>query len=312
MPGENAQTQCPICGGEAPAVLCPVVLAGSAPVYELAECIRCRSRFLNPLPTAEELNRFYAPNYYGSDWYKQEGKGRVFGRKMLPSGSHGNFLDVGCSLGFFLDGIRQSSHWHVYGVEFSPEAVAFAREKLNLDVSGGELKTVHYPDQFFDYIHVSNVLEHVRDPLGFLQECRRILRAGGHLSLCVPNGPVDSAPLIKYYKTEGSPARSKDGHLFFFSQNGLRLLLKQTNFEIVAGRTYGIRRGLRALGRYPQRPAWKEPYRPRTNSTAPSAIHLPDRKKRFPGYYDFRFLQARLKMLPGLWRIGLDFEIILK
>lgn len=302
--------RCPICRTEAPAGICPVTLAGTEPVYELAECAGCHSRFLDPLPTTEELNRFYAPQYYGSDWYKQEGKGRVFGRAMLP-GSTGRFLDVGCSLGYFLDGVRQSSRWSVYGVEVSAEAVFFAREKLNLDVSCGELSTAGYPDNFFDCLHVCNVLEHVRDPLNFLKECRRILRAGGQLFLAAPNGPVDSAGIINYYKSEGSPARSKDGHLFFFSPEALQQIFRETDFKILSSRTYGIRRGLRALGRYPQKPGWKQPYRPQISAPAQQDIQLPKRKKRIPGYYAYRFWQTRLKMLPGLWKIGLDFEIIL-
>jgi SAM-dependent methyltransferase len=306
--------QCPICHSETLSVLCPVVLAGSTPMYELEECSSCRARFLDPLPSPEELNRFYAPQYYGSDWYKQQGKGRVFGRTMLPPLQKGNFLDVGCGLGYFLDGIRQSSRWNVSGTEFSPEAVAFAREKLNLDVRCGELASAGYPDAFFDYVHVCNVLEHVADPVGFLKECRRILRPGGTLYLCVPNGPVDCAALIHYFESENNPARSKDGHLFFFSQEALQKLFRAANLEIVSSRTYGIRRGLRALGRYPQKPGWKQPYKPRENEsiTLSAAIQLPARKKRLPGYYAFRFRQARLKMLPGLRSFGLDFEIMLK
>lgn len=303
---------CPICGAQAPAALCPVVLAGSEPVYILAECVQCRTRFLNPLPAKGELNRFYAPQYYGSDWFKQEGKGRVFGKAMLPPGLKGKLLDVGCSLGYFISGVRQSSGWDVYGVEVSPEAVAFARDRLKLDVCCGELSTAAYPESFFDFIHVSNVLEHVHNPYDLLKECRRILRASGRLYLCVPNGPVDSAALISYFKSEGSPARSKDGHLFFFSQGSLKKLFQDTGFEIISSRTYGIRRGLRALGWYPRRPSWKRHYRPSTGAQIQSVIQLPDRKKRLPGYYAYRFRQARLKMLPGLWRIGLDFEIILR
>lgn len=313
MVWENSKLlQCPICKTEAPSALCPVVLAGTDPVYELSECAGCRVRFLNPLPTAKELNRFYAPQYYGSDWYKQEEKGLVFGRAMLPGNLRGKFLDVGCGLGFFISGVRQSSRWEVYGVEISPEAVAFAREKLNLDVRCGELSTAGHPDSFFDYIYVCNVLEHVRDPLGLLKECRRILRSGGKLHLCVPNGPVDSASLIKYCKNEGSPARSKDGHIFFFSPNALRKMLRESDFKIISSRTYGIRRGLRALGWYPQKTGWKKHYRPRPDAgePAPAAIQLPKRKKRLPGYSAYRFWQTRLKMLPGFWRIGLDFEIL--
>jgi SAM-dependent methyltransferase len=293
-------------------VLCPVVLTGTNPVYELAECPNCHTRFLVPLPTEEDLNRFYSPDYYGADWYKQEGKGRMFGRFLLSSRAKGKFLDVGCSLGFFLHGVHQSSGWQVHGVEISPDAVAWAREKLSLDIRCGELASVGYPDQFFDYIHVRNVLEHVRNPLAFLQECRRILRPGGHLDLSVPNGAVDSANLLNYFKDERKAPRSKDGHLYFFSQDSLHFLFQKSKFKVVTVHTFGIRRGLRALGWYPQKPAWKKPYHAQSMPPIQREINIPPLPKRLPFYDAYRFWQARIKMIPGLRKFGLDFEIILR
>jgi SAM-dependent methyltransferase len=305
---------CPICGcsKDSPRILCPMVLSGNEPVYQLVECPECRTRRLNPLPSQRELDRFYAPYYYGSDWFKQEAKGFMFGNAMLPAGPSGKFLDVGCGLGFFLEGVRRSSSWKAYGVEISPEAASFAREKLNLDVYCGELPSAGFPDRFFDYLHVNNVLEHVLDPPGFLRECRRILQPGGFLYLSVPNGPADSANMIRFYLSEGMPSFCKSGHLFYFSRYALRHLFRESCFDIASSRTYGIRRGLSALGRYPQKPGWKKHYRPRPVMPAATPIILPPKKRRFPGYYAYRFRQARLKMLPGLWNIGLDFEIILK
>ncbi|MBN1569881.1 MAG: class I SAM-dependent methyltransferase [Acidobacteria bacterium] len=281
-------------------------------IYQLAECGACRTRFLNPLPSDDELNQFYSPHYYGSDWYKHEGKGREFGRVMLSRDLKGKFLDVGCSLGFFLNGVRQSSGWQVYGTEISAEAAAFAHDKLGLEVRCGTLGGLNYPDSFFDYLHINNVLEHVKDPSGFLKECRRILRQGGRCYLSVPNGPVESAGFLNYYQIENQPVRARNGHLYFFSQAALRFLFQETHFRIVSSRTYGLRRGLRALGYLPQKPGWKKHYRTHAVVPVQSSIQLPARKKRLPGYYAFRFWQQRLKMLPGFWKFGLDFEIILQ
>ncbi len=303
---------CPVCGcAKARTSLCPVVLSGTEPVYALVACSGCGTRMLDPLPTGEELARFYAPRYYGGDWYKQRGKGRMFRRVLLPKVG-GCFLDVGCSLGFFLLGVAEDRRWRAFGSEISPEAAAFARDRLGLDVRCGELADLGYPDRFFDYVHVSNVLEHVRDPRGLLGECRRILKPGGTLYLSVPNGPVDSAGLVRYHCREGLPPRSKDGHLFFFSRDALRVLFRACGFAVVETHTYGIRRGLRALGLYPRKPGWKNPYRPQAPSPATPEIRLPAAPGRLPGYDAYRFRQARLKRLPGLRAFGLDFEIILR
>ena len=306
---------CPICGSAAPfSTLCPAVLAAPEPVYDLVECGCCHAQLLNPLPDAEALSRFYAPHYYGSDWYKQEEKGRMFARNMLRRGDGERiqrFLDVGCGLGYFIRSVAHTSGWEAHGVEISPEAVNYARSELSLDVRCGELTDAGYPDQFFDFIRVNNVIEHVRDPLGFIRECRRILRKGGRFYLSVPNGPVDSAGLINYFRDEKKPPRSKDGHLFFFSRNAIDRLFQASSLGIVAAHTYGIRRGLRLIGRYPNKPRWKNPYRLPADVPERREIVLPPRPLRLPGYAAWRYWQFRLKRLPGLVNFGLDFEILL-
>ena len=303
---------CPICGAkESFPFICPTVLATAQPIYALVECSGCHVRFLHPSPSAEALHQFYAPHYFGADWYRQEEKGKMFAQKMLRPGFGERFLDVGCNLGHFLHAIAHTSGWEVYGVEISPEAVAYAREHLLLDVRCGELTDANYPDQFFSFIRISNVLEHVRNPVDFLKECRRILRPGGQLYLSVPNGLVDSAGLVNYFQCEKKPPRSKDGHLFFFPKDALNRIFNDTGFEIVSAYTYGIRRGLRALGRYPQKSHWKNPYRLPDKISEQKGIILTPRPKRLPGYAAYRFWQFRLKRLSGMVDFGLDYEIFL-
>ena len=306
---------CPICGSTASvSTLCPVVLAAPEPVYDMVECNCCHVRFLNPLPGAEALTRFYSPHYYGSDWYKQEEKGRMFARHMLRRRSgerFQRFLDVGCGLGYFMNAVTHASGWEVHGVEISPEAVSYANNVLSLKVHCGELMDAGYPDHFFDFIRVNNVIEHVCNPLGFIQECSRILRKDGRLYLSVPNGPVDSAGLINFFQTEKKPPRSKDGHLFFFSKNAIYRLFQASSLKIVAAHTYGIRRGLRLLGRYPNKSRWKNSYRLPKDGSERKEIVLQPRPLRLPGYAAYRYWQFRLKRLPGLVNFGLDFEIIL-
>ncbi|MDR1727118.1 MAG: class I SAM-dependent methyltransferase [Acidobacteriota bacterium] len=304
--------RCPVCdAAESFPVVCPVVLATAEPVYALVECPHCHVRFLHPSPDDEALRRFYAPHYFGADWYSQEEKGRMFAQRMLPGVFGERFLDVGCNLGYFLYGVAHTSSWEAHGVEISREAAAYAREKLLLDVHGGELADAGYPDEFFGFVRVNNVLEHVRKPGEFLKECRRILRKDGQLYLSVPNGPVDSAGLLDYFQSERTPPRSKDGHLFFFSEHALQRLFRNAKFKVATAHTYGIRRGLRALGRYPRKLRWKAPYRLPDAAPEKEEIVLAPRPRRLPGYAAFRYWQSRLKRIPGLASYGLDYEILL-
>ncbi len=304
---------CPICEStQSPRQLGKALLARDD-CFDLVECGACRVRHLDPLPTRQQLAAFYAPRYYGSDWYKQLGRGMALARQELKRLPAGRFLDVGCGLGYFIEGIRRHSGWSVSGVEFSAEAVAHARGHLRLDVRQGELVECGLPPRSFDFIHVNNVLEHVRDPRGFLKECRRLLRPGGWFYLSVPNGVVDSRNLLEFERRRRRPGRSKDGHLFFFPGATMLELLDQAGFQVTRTYTYGIRRGLRILGLLPRGKKWQRDYESRPSVVEPGGTHrqvvLPAGRTRPDWYYLYRHQEARLKRLPGLRGYGLDFSI---
>lgn len=306
--------QCPICRSETePAVLGKASLGGNTR-FDFAECRGCATRYLWPLPSAEQLQKLYVASYYGGDWYKQKGWASAFARHVLARKPPGKFLDVGCGLGFFIMGIKQNSNWEVYGVEFAAAAVDFARNELGLDVRRGELVDVGYPDAFFDYIQVHNVLEHVRDPMTLLKECRRILKPSGVINLRVPNGRVDSLNLLRFFKRSGQASFSKSGHIFFFPKETILRMVEEAGLFIAQSRTYGIRRGLASLGLWPRLKNWKKHYAPRPHDQTEGelAIRLPPEKNRPSFYYAYRMISMKVRMLPGMREFGLDYELLLK
>ena len=282
-------------------------------VYDVLECPSCGGFYFDPLPSLNELENFYSPSYYDFERHKNEGRGMAFARKYLRYKKTGKFLDIGCATGFFINGIKNNSDWEVYGVEFGAAAAKFAQENLGLNVKQGEVMSASFPEHYFDFVHVNNVLEHVLDPPAFLRECRRILKPDGIMYLSVPNGFVDSRDLITFYKSENRPARSKNGHIFFFPKHTLLRMLDETGFIIEKSHTYGIRRGFRSLGLFPRRGKWKRPYFPREEAAGDQesvkTVHKP---KHSDFYYLYRFTQLNLKMIPGLIPVGLDFQLILK
>jgi SAM-dependent methyltransferase len=306
---------CLICGDDSPKRFLAKVNLIFATEYDLVECSHCGVICFNPLPTEPELETFYSGSYYDFEKSREEGKGMAFARRLLRWKPSGRFLDVGCATGFFINGIRRHSHWEVYGTEFGESAVRFAREKLGLNVVRGNLKDAAFPDAFFDYVHVNNVLEHVLDPVSLLRECRRILKPDGVFFLSVPNGFNDTLDLIEFWKEENKPARSKNGHIFFFPARTLMMLFEQIGFDIEKKKTYSLKRGLRSIGVLPRKSDWKKDYFPRVSpeSAANFEIAIPEEKKRHSDfYYRFRFVQGNLQMIPGLCKFGLDFLFILK
>jgi 2-polyprenyl-3-methyl-5-hydroxy-6-metoxy-1,4-benzoquinol methylase len=98
----------------------------------------------------------------------------------------GRLLDVGCGAGEFLARMRQIG-WESQGVEPDPNAARHARDRFGLNVFCGTLAEAGIPDESFDAVTMSHVIEHVADPIGLMAECRRILKPGGRLVAVTPN-----------------------------------------------------------------------------------------------------------------------------
>jgi SAM-dependent methyltransferase len=103
----------------------------------------------------------------------------------LPPGPPGDLLDVGCGSGEMLLALREAG-WRVRGLDVDGRAVEVARS-AGLPVDEGDLLDSGYPAGSFDAVRFWHSLEHTRSPRAQLTEARRVLRAGGTLTIGVPN-----------------------------------------------------------------------------------------------------------------------------
>jgi SAM-dependent methyltransferase len=98
----------------------------------------------------------------------------------------GALLDVGCGLGAFAADMQRRG-WSARGTDFDAKAAWHVSKNHGFPVDVGELREIAYPDNRFDAVTARHVIEHIREPVGFLRECWRILRPGGRLVLVTPN-----------------------------------------------------------------------------------------------------------------------------
>ena len=170
----------------------------SAAGCRVVRCDDCGLVFLNPQPSDDELARFQNANYFfGSDSeggrqaageLKEATARRYFSEIHRYHGSQiGRLLEVGCGEGDFLVS-AEAAGWQVTGVDFSPVAGKRARQRLkNGEVWSGQLQQAGLAADQFDLCVVSDVIEHVRSPLDFLQEIHRVLKPGGTLLIATPS-----------------------------------------------------------------------------------------------------------------------------
>lgn len=175
-------------------------------------------------------------------------------------------LDVGCGDGSAAATAAPHLAGHrLVGVDWSQDALRRARARVG-HVVRGEFGRGGLPfaDGCADAVLFSEVVEHLVDPDGALDELRRVLRPGGHLMLSTPNlaawynrglllagvQPVFSEVSLR--GIHGRPGTEVVGHLRLYTARALRSFLTASGFtdvRISGAPFHGVPRGLRLLDR---------------------------------------------------------------
>jgi SAM-dependent methyltransferase len=103
-------------------------------------------------------------------------------------------LDIACGEGYGAAALQKAGAAHITGVDISEGTCHHARRKYGIDVRVGSAEQIPLPVASVDTIVSFETIEHVPNPLRFLDECTRVLTPGGTLIISTPNKQVYSAP----------------------------------------------------------------------------------------------------------------------
>lgn len=132
-------------------------------------------------------------------------------------------LEVGCGQGWLLAGLADAlPGTELSGMDIREDAIAFARTLVPYaTLATGDAHALGHPDDSFDVVVCSEVLEHVDDPSAVLAELERV--CSGVLILSVPWEPwFWLANLVrgKYPRSFGN----SPGHVHHWTAGGFRRL----------------------------------------------------------------------------------------
>ena len=98
-------------------------------------------------------------------------------------------LDAGCGLGWPLKVLTETRGARAVGADIDLGRLARARREVRGDVPllAADVTRLPFPDDTFDKVLLSEVLEHVPDDLAGVHEVRRVLRPDGVVAVTVPN-----------------------------------------------------------------------------------------------------------------------------
>lgn len=222
---------CPICGGQLREII-------EVPYLRLPGV--CRFVGCNACETAFEANVLADKTYTGSNtdynqsdikFYVEYAAGihhfarflvllRSISSQLTGIPAKPRYLDIGTAFGFAV-AMAQHYGWEAVGVEPSSFGKA-GKELLGVEILPHYLGDAGFEAESFDYISISDVIEHLAQPQEMIRTALTLLKPGGVMLLTTPNGEV----LSKGLEVELADILSPGYHLTLFSPQGLRHVLE--------------------------------------------------------------------------------------
>ncbi|MDQ2862337.1 MAG: class I SAM-dependent methyltransferase [Bacteroidota bacterium] len=183
----------------------PEIVRGYNRYALYAEEIKHKKNALNYL--AEKEGMYYAVKEI-LDNYKKEIK----------------ILEVGSGLGYLTFAIAKEGY-NINGLDISLDAVNKARTRFgDYFICEDVFKYADEHPALFDLVILTEVIEHVPEPINFCKGLARLLKPGGRLIISTPNKSAHR--LQEYWYTELPPV-----HLTWFSEDSFLEIARQMNLK---------------------------------------------------------------------------------
>tara|TARA_B100000161_G_C33528205_1_gene404623 strand:- start:192 stop:1118 length:927 start_codon:yes stop_codon:yes gene_type:complete len=222
--------------------------------YSYNKCLNCFVISQNPLPNHSTLNKHYKfldklqankKNYpkklsilfkikdsyqkhnfqnFLRDFFKFGEKDYTYFNILNP----GNILDLGAGNGIFSIAAKQKG-FEVISIEQNETSINFA-EKLGVKIVPADINsqsTINYASQV-DNITLNHVLEHVKQPINFLNTLKNNIKQKAKIVIVVPN----SDSIWRYIFREKWYGWDPPVHVHLYNQRSLRIIMTQIGMEI--------------------------------------------------------------------------------
>ena len=147
-------------------------------------------------------------------------------RMLLPlaelASTNASILDAGCGTGGLIKALQGvGAPWTIKGLDYSPVACSYARERTSVPIEEGSIEALPFDDGQFDAVLTADVICQIDDASVALAEFRRVLKSGGILAI-----NVAAYNWMRSYHDELMDTRYR------FRRSELANLLRQAGFEV--------------------------------------------------------------------------------
>jgi 2-polyprenyl-3-methyl-5-hydroxy-6-metoxy-1,4-benzoquinol methylase len=157
-------------------------------------------------------------NYW---WFKSR---RNFILQLLDKhniGKGDRILEIGCSGGPLIKNLESKGFSFVTGIDVSEKAITVAKSRGLSNVHVMDGANLDYPNEFFEVVIASDILEHIKEDKNALKEWTRVLKPNGLLLLFVPA-----------HKFLWSTHDELNNHYRRYTKKELLYLMKGCNFKV--------------------------------------------------------------------------------
>jgi SAM-dependent methyltransferase len=160
-------------------------------------------------------------------------------------------LDMPCGRGFYLNMFRYVSSCKLIGAELDWPVIQKAKRNVghlpNLLLNNANIYALPYPDDTFDGVILSEILEHIEDDVAGLKEIYRVLKPGGVVAITVPNAnypfwwdPINKTleTLFKTHIQHGPLAGIWANHVRLYTREQLRQSTLTAGFVVEEERAF--------------------------------------------------------------------------
>ena len=206
----------------------------------LYQCLECRVVFVNPLPSSSELDQYYKINWRTDTSIHTESNAMDMVLKIHSDqrcdylirhnilSPCSKVLDVGSGDGYFLQSLQNKGFKNVDFFAIEPNPKCFQKLKalgINTIDSLQEIS-----ERNFDLITLGETLEHISEPIPFLESIMELVNNGGHIYIDVPERDDTHKELF-------------EPHTLFYSKESLLNLVEKMNLKVVHVTGFGVKRG---------------------------------------------------------------------
>ena len=246
---DKQENKCPLCNGIAKLKEENFIGYKEDMIFKIYLCDDCLTSFALPRMNASRIYDFIyknGENVLGYDrywnYFKQIKKHKnplsflanseeaYWGIRMALEGITGGkrglkILEIGCGLGYLTYALR-SENYDVLGLDISEDAIDNAKQNFgNYFICEDLFKYVETNSKSFDIIILTEVIEHIEQPIEFIETILKLLNTKGKVILTTPNRSL--SPLDIVWDTEAPPV-----HHWWFGETSMKYIANKFKLNL--------------------------------------------------------------------------------